>query len=65
MAYARRRSHRNVPVLLWRSDHEAFRTKAGIERAVIEVLRRFGLLPPEPKRPPPLRLVKKPINGAA
>jgi hypothetical protein len=36
-------------------------TKAGIERAVVDVLRKckYGVLEPAPKRPPPLRVVEK------
>jgi hypothetical protein len=39
-------------------DIDEYRTKAGIERAVLAALRKFGVLPPEPKKPNPLRLVK-------
>jgi hypothetical protein len=35
------------------------RTKAGIERAVVDVLCKLGFLERAPKRPPPLRIVKK------
>jgi hypothetical protein len=38
------------------------RTKNDIERTMIDLLRRLGMLPPAPARPkpsPPLRLVKK------
>jgi hypothetical protein len=48
-----------VPALLLGRDVHAMATRAGIERAVVEVLRKFNLLPPAPKRPPPLRIVKK------
>jgi hypothetical protein len=48
-----------VPLLLLGRDHHAMQTKAGIERAVVDVLRKLGLLEPAPKRPPPLRIVKK------
>jgi hypothetical protein len=40
-------------------DVNAMRTKAGIERAVVDVLRKYGVLVPASKRPPPLRVVKK------
>jgi hypothetical protein len=41
-------------------DIDEYRTQAGIERAVLAALRKFGLIPPElnPKKPNPLRLVK-------
>jgi hypothetical protein len=60
MAYAVRRAREvvNVPSLLLGRDIDAMRTKAGVERAVIDVLRRFGLLPPQPPKAPPLKLVK-------
>ena len=60
MAYAMRRAEEmlNVPSLLLGRDIEDMRTKAGIERAVLNVLRRFGVLPPEPPKAPPLKLVK-------
>ena len=38
-------------------DIDAFRSKAGIEAAVVEALRKLGFLPPKPKRRPPLRVV--------
>jgi hypothetical protein len=47
-----------LPQLLLGRDIDAIHTKAGIERAVVEVLRRFGVLHASPKRPPPLRIVK-------
>jgi hypothetical protein len=58
-AYELRRASERVPTLLLGRDLEEYRTKAGIERAVIETLRKFGMLPPAPKRPPPIRLVRK------
>ena len=36
---------------------EDIRTKAGVERAVVDVLRKLGLLPEAPKIKPALRLV--------
>ena len=42
---------------LLRRDIDAFNTKAGIERAVLDALRKFGVLPPAPKKAPQLRLV--------
>jgi hypothetical protein len=46
--------------LLGTRDLEYFRTREGIKRAVISVLREIGILPPEPKqnKPTPFRLVK-------
>ena len=34
------------------------RTKAGIERAVVDVLHKLGFLEPAPKGRPPLRIVE-------
>ena len=48
----------SIPSLLLGRDIDAMRTKAGIERAVVDVLRKYGILPPAPKRPPPLRIVE-------
>jgi hypothetical protein len=41
-------------------DIDNFRSREGIKRAVIDVLREFGIFPPDPKpkKPSPLRLVK-------
>jgi hypothetical protein len=47
------------PLLLLGRDIHAMQTKAGIERAVVDVLRKYGLLPPAPKLQSPLRIVKK------
>jgi hypothetical protein len=47
------------PLLLLGRDIHAMQTKAGIERAVVDVLRKYGVLEPAPKRPPPLRVVKE------
>ncbi len=56
-AYELRRAQAEVsiPLLALGRDIDSVRTKAGIERAVIDVLRKIGLLPPAPKGPPPLR----------
>jgi hypothetical protein len=40
-------------------DVDAIRIKAGIERAVVDVLRTLGFLDPAPKGRPPLRIVKE------
>jgi hypothetical protein len=37
-------------------DTRVMQTKAGIERAVVDVLRRLGFLPGAPKPAPPLRM---------
>jgi hypothetical protein len=58
MAFAVRRAQKDVPFLLLGRDIDDVRTKAGVERAVVDVLRRFGLLPPEPPKPTRLRAVK-------
>jgi hypothetical protein len=55
---ARAQVEAEKPSLLLGRDIHAMQTKAGIERAVVDVLRKHGLLPPAPKRPPPLRIVK-------
>jgi hypothetical protein len=47
-----------IPTLLVGRDIDAFRTKDGIERAVVDALRKYGVLPPAPKRPPHLHIVK-------
>jgi hypothetical protein len=47
-----------TPSLLLGRDIDAMRTKAGIERAVVDVLRRLGFLPPEPKGAPKLHVAK-------
>jgi hypothetical protein len=54
-AYELRRAQAeiNIPLLLLERDIGDMRTKAGIERAVIDVLRKCGVLPPAP---PPKRL---------
>jgi hypothetical protein len=61
-AYQERRAYaaavKALPVQLIGRDIEDMRTKSGIERAVVDVLRRFGVLPPSPKRPARLRIVK-------
>jgi hypothetical protein len=47
------------PALLWRRHYDDFRTREGIRRAVIDVLRELGYEPPAPKKPrSSLRLVK-------
>ena len=55
--YEARRAARQPPARLLDQDIETMKTKAGIERAVVDILRKFGVLPPAPKRPPPLRLI--------
>jgi hypothetical protein len=61
-AYQERRAYavaaKALPARLIGRDIEDMRTKSGIERAVVDALRRFGLLPPSPKRPPRLRMIK-------
>jgi hypothetical protein len=57
-AYERRRAAESLPMRLLGRDLDEHRTRAGIERAVVGTLRRFGFLPPAPKGAPPIRLVK-------
>jgi hypothetical protein len=45
--------------MLMSRDLDEYRSRAGIKRAVIDVLREIGVLSPEPKKPPPLKLVPK------
>jgi hypothetical protein len=47
----------NIPSLLLGRDVDDMRTKAGIERAVVDALRKFGVLPPAPP-PKQLRIVE-------
>jgi hypothetical protein len=47
-----------LPQLLLGRDIDDIRTKGGVKRAVVEVLRELGFLPALPKRLPPLRIVK-------
>jgi hypothetical protein len=54
-AYAER-SH-SIPMRLLANDIYAMQTKAGFERAVVEVLRKLALLPSAPKPPQRLSLV--------
>jgi len=49
-----------VPSLLLGRDIDAMKTKVGIERAVVDILRKFGVLPPEPKQPPRFHIVENP-----
>jgi hypothetical protein len=55
MAWRKRRERRvkNMPSLLLGKDIDDMRTMAGIERAVLNVLRRLGMLPPEPQKASP------------
>ena len=59
LAYESRRAGGTHPLAaaLLRRDIDAFNTKAGIERAVLDALRKFGVLPAAPKKHPHLRLV--------
>jgi hypothetical protein len=57
-AYVRGLRAEQMPGLLLGKDIDDLRTKAGIERAVLDVLRRVGVLPAAPAKAPPLRLVK-------
>ena len=58
-AYEMRRAQQRVPELLLGQDIDGIRTKDGVERAVVDVLRRLGLLPSISKTKPRLRVVKK------
>jgi ribosomal protein L34E len=59
-AYELRRAQAgiNTPSLLMGRDLDDLRTKAGIERAVVDVLRKFGMLPPAPPNKKRLRIVE-------
>jgi hypothetical protein len=57
-AYERRCFVSQGPRILLGQDLEDWRTQSGINRAVVDALRKLGFVPPAPKRPPPLRLVK-------
>ena len=57
-AYELRRAQAEIPSLLLGRDIDDMRTKAGIERAVVDVLRKIGVLPPAPPKPKRLRLVE-------
>src|SRR5882757_3701348 len=48
----------NIPSLLMGGDIDDLRTKAGIQRAVVDVLRKWGVLPPAPPPINRLRVVK-------
>ena len=48
----------NIPSLLLGRDIDDMRTKAGVERAVVDVLRKLGLLPPVPPPTKRLRIVE-------
>ena len=58
-AYEARRAQQIVPEFLLGRDMEDIRTKAGVERAVVDVLREHGFLPPSPKTKTRLRVVRK------
>jgi hypothetical protein len=61
-AYELRRAKKMLPQLLLGRDIDELHTKEGLRRVFIEFAREFGLLPPAPKRPPPLRMVRDPPN---
>ena len=65
-AYELRRASERLPMLLLGRDLEEYRTRAGIEQAVLGALRKFGMLPPAPKQAPAisLRLVKDEAEDA-
>jgi hypothetical protein len=49
--------YEQMPRLLFGKDLDDYRTKAGIDRAVRDALRKYGFMPAEQRKPPPLRLV--------
>jgi hypothetical protein len=48
----------NTPLLLMGRDIDDMRTKAGVERAVVDVLRKLGMLAPAPPPTKRLRIVE-------
>ena len=59
-AYELRRAEKVLllPKLLFDQDIDDFHTKAGIERAVLGILRQHGIVSAAPKRPTRLHIVK-------
>jgi hypothetical protein len=55
-AYQERLAGDRVLSFVLGRDNDDMRTKAGIERVVVEVLVKYGFLKPAPKRPPPIRI---------
>ena len=53
-----RRAERSVPSILLARDIDNVRTKEGIRRAVVDVLRDLGMLPKGSKRKPRLELIQ-------
>jgi hypothetical protein len=51
-----------LPQLLLDRDIDGIRSKDGIKRAVVAILRELGFLPALPKRLPPLRIVRDPAD---
>ena len=58
-AYEVRRAQQRVPELLLGGDMEDIRTKAGVERAAVDVLRKLGFLSPSRKTKTRLRIMRK------
>jgi hypothetical protein len=54
----RARASIDIPSLLLGRDIDDIRTRAGIERTVIDVLRKVGVLPSAPTPPKRLRIVR-------
>jgi len=60
-AYEARRAEQNIPSLLLGRDMDNIRSRDGIRRAVVDVLRELGMLPETSKgAKPQLRLVENP-----
>ncbi len=57
-AYERRKAERLTPRLLLERDVDQIRSKAGIQRVVLETLREIGLLPKAPVSPAASRLLR-------
>ena len=57
-AYERRRATTFVPQQLLSNDIYNIQTKDGIRRVVMQLLRELGLIPPEPHRRKPIKLVE-------
>jgi hypothetical protein len=60
LAYEQRRAGEKHPlaVALVRRDMDVMASKASIERAVVSILQKYGLLPATPKKLPHLKILR-------